>query len=87
MVIIWSKKLAIFIGFIFFGLSFNTLYQFTNNIPINEKLFYFMFVVWGLYGVAANIPVVEQNISYNILDLISKNFYNMYILYRIIRLQ
>lgn len=82
---ILDKKLAIFIGFIFFGLSFNTLYQFTNNIPINEKLFYFMFIVWGLYGIAALFDVYSKNLSYNILDIISKNFYGLFIFYKIIQ--
>jgi len=85
---ILSKSISTPIGFIFFGGTFFTLWDnFGYKTKGSRELFYFMFVVWGLYGVAANIPVLEKNISYNILDLISKNFYNMYILYRIILLQ
>ncbi len=80
-----NKYLGIFIGFIFFSLSFNTLYKFTNNIKINKQLFSFMFVIWGLYGVAALFNVYSKNLFYNILDIISKNFYGLFIFYKIIQ--
>ena len=45
-----DKFIAIPIGFIFFSLSFNTLYKFTQNISINKKLFNFMFIGDWLYN-------------------------------------
>jgi hypothetical protein len=78
-----DKHISIPIGFIFFGLSFNEIYKFTNNIDINKKIFYILIVLWGLYGVAAMLPLVEKNTSYNILDMFSKNFYGLYIFYLI----
>ena len=78
-----DKHISIPIGFIFFGLSFNEIYKFTNNIDINKRIFYILIVLWGLYGVAAMLPLVEKNTSYNILDMFSKNFYGLYIFYLI----
>ena len=78
---ILDKHISIPIGFIFFGLSFNEIYKFTNNIDINKTIFYILIFLWGLYGVAAMLPLVEKNTSYNILDMFSKNFYGLYIFY------
>lgn len=37
----------------------------------------FVFVVWSLYGVAACLTYVPKNVMYNILDIVSKNFYGI----------
>ena len=42
-----------------------------------------MACIWSLYGVAAMLPSNYKNFSYNILDIFSKNFYGLYIAYRI----
>ena len=38
-----------------------------------------MIIIWSLYGVAAMFPTIIKNIFYNILDIISKNFYGLYL--------
>jgi hypothetical protein len=43
-----------------------------------------MFVVWSLYGIAALLPTLQKNISYNGLDIIAKNFYGLFIFYYIV---
>ena len=68
-----NKNLSIIIGFIFFFLAFKYIYdKFVLNNEKNKKLFYFVFIIWSLYGLAFFQTV--QKICYNILDLISKNF-------------
>jgi hypothetical protein len=42
-------------------------------------LFMFVFIVWGLYGIAATFPNDPKNVAYNILDILSKNFYGAFI--------
>ena len=42
-------------------------------------LFMFMFIVWGLYGLAATFPNTSKNVTYNVLDIVSKNFYGAFI--------
>ena len=79
-----NKNLSIIIGFIFFYLTFKYIYdKFVLNNEKNKQLFYFVFFIWSLYGVAAFFPDIPKNTSYNILDLISKNFYGLFIYYKI----
>ena len=79
-----SKYISIPIGFGFFIKSFQTIY---NDYAVKSdegiKLFTFMFSIWSLYGVAAALPANAKNTSYNILDIIAKNFYGLYIYYTI----
>lgn len=80
--------LSVSIGFVFFGLSFYTIQsQFVHQIPENRSLFLFLVITWSLYGVAAVLPVLYKNIGYNILDLIAKNFYGVFIFYKIRQVQ
>lgn len=76
-------------GFVFFLLAFENIYTnyaYSNDSNNKNKiLFNLLFVIWALYGVAALFPVVEKNISYNILDIFSKNFYGLYIYYEMLK--
>jgi bacteriorhodopsin len=39
----------------------------------------FMAGIWALYGVAALFQPVLKNAAYNVLDVISKNFYGIFL--------
>ena len=81
---ILSKTASITLGFACFARSFHLIYtKFGKNTEGGKKLFQFMFIVWGLYGVAATLPDVHKNVSYNMLDIIAKNFYGIYIVYKL----
>lgn len=69
------------VGFIFFGITFYQIYKFSGT-P-GHHLFMFLLIVWSLYGVAAMFPAVWKNISYNMLDVVAKNFYGIYIWWQI----
>lgn len=88
---ILPKYIAIPTGFYFFIKSFYIIYEdyayVKNTTPINKLLFNYMFFIWALYGVAALFPLLQKNISYNILDIFSKNFYGLFIFYKIYNLQ
>jgi len=78
------KKISRTNGFVFgtFGLlySFYTIYtHFIGNILINKILFYSMFIIWFIYGVAFLFPYVIKNTFYNFLDIFSKNFYGLFL--------
>ena len=47
------------------------------------SIIYFIFTIWGLYGIAALMPHHTKNNMFNILDIFSKNFFGVYIYYRI----
>ena len=82
-----DKRIGIPLGFVFFYLSFNLIYQeYAKKSKLGKKLFTFLVIVWGLYGVAAMTDLKTKNIAYNMLDIVSKNFYGLFIYYIIIQI-
>ena len=69
------------IGFIFFGLSFYVIYEYAVKSVENMNIFYILTILWGMYGIAAMFPKNIKNAFYNILDIFSKNFYGLFIVY------
>ena len=69
-----------FFGFIPFILMFYIIYE---NYAVFSKdgiqTFWFFCVIWSLYGFASVLPYVAKNVTYNILDLFSKNFFGIYL--------
>ncbi len=52
----------------------------TKEESVNkEKLYWFFFVIWSLYGIVAFLPYEEKNTSFNILDLLSKNLFGVFL--------
>lgn len=79
-----NNNLSVSLGFIFFFITFKVIYDnYAKYNSLSYKLFIFLIIVWGLYGIAALMPLVNKNISYNLLDIISKNFYGLFIYYYI----
>lgn len=79
-----NKMISIPIGFVFFFLSFKLIYKrYAVKSKLGLLLFKVLFTVWILYGVAAMLPDVPKNICYNTLDIFSKNFYGLFIYYKI----
>jgi len=74
------------LGTIAFLYSFYIIYnEFVGENTINNILFFIMFIIWSLYGVAYLFPYVTKNTMYNILDIFSKNFYGLFIYYVILQ--
>ena len=44
-------------------------------------IFIYFFIFWSLYGVAALLPYYTKNILFNFLDLFSKNFFGIFLVY------
>ena len=53
----------------------------SKNLSSNLPLFIVMSIIWGLYGVAATLSPAWKNLSYNLIDTISKNFYGIFLTY------
>jgi hypothetical protein len=71
-------------GFVGLAGSFWVIWdKFASKNSGNYWLYGFMFVVWALYGVAAMFSSLWKNVSYNILDVIAKNFYGLLLSYLI----
>lgn len=74
---LWTSQI---LGFAGFAGSFYVIWDgFASKSPENYWLYGFMFVVWALYGVAAMFTTVWKNVSYNLLDVIAKNFYGVFL--------
>lgn len=68
----------------YFGILYNKYIHDTDTIPsfVSRKgLFWYFFITWSLYGVAAVFPYVQKNIAYNLLDVVSKNFFGIFLVY------
>lgn len=75
---------ATIFGFLTFIVSFSIIYQeYAIQSLIAENLYLILFVIWSLYGVAYLFPVVEKNNTLNILDLFSKNFFGIFLYFKI----
>lgn len=82
---IWVSTI---VGFIFLGLVFEKIYsEYAIGSPANMSVFWLMAVVWSLYGVAAALESRYKNFMYNILDIFSKNFYGLYLVYVIYQMR
>ncbi len=82
---ILPKYISIPIGFGFFFKVFSIIYHnFAKTSVLGNRLFVFLLSVWSMYGVAAMFPPNLKNVSYNLLDIVSKNFYGLYIYYKIL---
>jgi len=70
------------LGFIPFLLYYYIIY---SNFSVHSQegivIFYYFFVFWSLYGVAALFPYSAKNTMYNILDIFAKNFFGLFLIY------
>ena len=77
-----DKTIGFVIGFIFFYLCFNNIYKYYGkNSKKGKIVYYFLLIIWSLYGFAFILNSEHKNISYNILDIFSKNFFGLYLYY------
>lgn len=85
---------TVYLGFMPFLLYYKIIYnnfvkdEVIENTTRERKkeikgLFWYFFSVWSIYGIAALFPYKEKNISYNILDLFSKNFFGLFLSYKV----
>jgi bacteriorhodopsin len=77
-----DTKITATLGFIPFIIYYRIIFtNFVKNTTKSKALFWYFFIVWSLYGVAAYLPYEIKNTSYNILDLFSKNFFGLFLVY------
>jgi hypothetical protein len=64
--------------------SFGIIYR--NYAKFSEKtrrIFWIMFGLWSMYGIAFLYPPVIKNLGYTILDIFAKNFFGLFLFYNI----
>lgn len=77
---IMNKILAFILGTGALCGSFRIIYE--NYAKYSEKtrnIFWIMFGLWSLYGVAFLCPPVIKNLSYTALDIFAKNFFGIFL--------
>ena len=68
-------------GSVSFVISFFFLGTFVDRDDVlSFVLFGITYTIWALYGVAACLPYVAKNVSYNNLDIVSKNIVGLFLL-------
>jgi bacteriorhodopsin len=75
---------GVLLGFIPFFYYYKKIYDEYINKDSNKDqkgLFWFFFIVWSLYGLAALFPYSIKNSMYNTLDLFSKNLLGLILVY------
>jgi len=76
---------AVLMGFVPFLAYFYMIYtNYAVQSADGYKIFGYFLFFWSLYGVAALMPYSIKNMSYNILDLFSKNFFSVFLAYNIL---
>ena len=75
-----DKVNLLFLGSVSLVGSFVCLASFVpDNDIMSISLFWTIYVVWSLYGVAVLFEYETKNIAYNLLDIVSKNFYGFFL--------
>lgn len=83
-----SAPVGVSLGFFPFFAMFAWIYfKFANESFLGRATFYYFSSVWGLYGIAALLPYIYKNISYNVLDIFAKNFFGLFLAYTLWRSQ
>ena len=82
-----DKVTATILGYIFFLLSFQCIYdKYAQKSKQGKKLFSLLFITWALYGIAFLLPDIQKNNITNFLDLFAKNFFGVFLVYQTISL-
>lgn len=80
-----STTISTSVGFVFFFLGFYHFYHtFAKYSQSGKLVFYCLFAIWAMYGIAHTFKNQAKNISYNILDLISKNMFGVFMVYMLL---
>jgi hypothetical protein len=76
--------LGVSLGFIPFLIYYYIIYEkYAVLSDDGLKMFFYFFIFWSLYGVAAVLPYKLKSMWYNILDLFAKNFFGLFLTYLI----
>jgi bacteriorhodopsin len=78
-----NKKVSIPLGFGAFANTFNLIYTYASKSVTGKKIFNIILPIWGMYGIAACLNDKHKNNMFNILDIFSKNFFSLFIYYKL----
>lgn len=61
-----------------FGIIYKSYAQFSEK---TRNIFWIMFGLWAMYGVAFLMPSTPKNLGYTALDIFAKNFFGIFLYY------
>jgi bacteriorhodopsin len=61
-----------------FGIIYKSYAKFSEK---TRNIFWIMFGLWAIYGLAFLMPPVAKNLGYTVLDIFSKNFFGIFLYY------
>jgi bacteriorhodopsin len=70
-----------FIPFIYYFKLIHDKYIIEKTSSENVNTYWFYFIIWSLYGIVAFLSYEYKNSAYNIIDLFSKNFFSIFLVY------
>jgi bacteriorhodopsin len=77
-----NRTLANFIGFIFFFLTYGTIWKLFltgSKVTKQSKMIFWLYLgLWSLYGVFYQTNETTKMIGYNMLDLLAKAFIGLF---------
>jgi len=83
-----SKISATIWGFGALLYTFSYIYYNYARYSKNGKILFWLFsTVWSIYGIVYLLPVIPKNIGYNMLDIVAKNFFGLFLFIIIYRLK
>jgi bacteriorhodopsin len=83
-----TKLFAFLYGFVALLLSFGTIYKnFVFGSDFVKGFFGLMAITWSGYGVTYMFDPVKKNVAYTILDIIAKNFFGLYLGFKIFQMR
>lgn len=72
------------LGMVSFIISFYVIYNnYASKSNTGTQLFILLFSVWSIYGIAYLLNPIYKNITFNVLDIIAKNFFGLFLYYKI----
>lgn len=83
-----DPAVALVAGSLAFAATFAILHkEFAEKSPAGRKLFAAMATVWGAYGVAFALPPAQKNHMFNALDIVSKNFFGVFLYLQVVNIK
>lgn len=78
-----QRETAVVLGFLPFVYVFYILHKAAGENSTGRNLLAIMTPLWTFYGLAAFFDYEHRNATYNLLDIFSKNFYSVFLVYQV----
>lgn len=79
-----SRPAGLGLGFAAYAVTFSVLWrEYARHSPQGRRLFALVSATWALYGVAFALEPTTKNAAYNLLDVVAKNFFGVFLAWKV----